>query len=237
MAPRVVLVVDERIAGVTEAAQVVRVPRQRGEQLLEAAAWYAEERHWDVVPGTWLDAVEGTERCSCGDLGCAAPGAHPTRADWSGQATGSGAAARRMWARQPGSSVLLPAGRAFDALDVPESAGFLALARMERMGLALGPVTRTPDRRMLFLVLPGAAAKAPGLVGGLGWDAGALDLVGRGEGHYVVGPPTRIGGRGAVQWARRPSQANRWLPDVEELVSPLAYACAREAADARARLS
>ncbi len=221
---------EERIAVVTEAAQAVRVPRQRGEQLLEAAAWYAEERHWDVVPGTWLDVVEGTERCSCGDAGCAAPGAHPARPDWAGQA-------RRMWSRQPGSSVLLPAGRAFDALDVPESAGFLALARMERMGLALGPVTRTPDRRMLFLVLPGASAKAPALVNGLGWDAGALDLVGRGEGAYVVGPPTRVGGRGAVQWARRPSQANRWLPDVEEMISPLAYACAREAADARSRLS
>ncbi|MBV7670275.1 bifunctional DNA primase/polymerase [Streptomyces halstedii] len=236
MVPSVVLFVEERI-GVMEAARVVRVPEQRGEQLLQAAAWYAEERHWDVVPGTWLDAVEGTERCSCGEAGCAAPGAHPTRSDWAGQATGSAAAARRMWSRQPGSSVLLPAGRAFDALDVPESAGFLALARMERMGLALGPVTRTPDRRMLFLVLPGAAAKAPALVSRLGWDAGALDLVGRAEGHYVVGPPTRVGGRGAVQWARRPNQANRWLPDAEELISPLAYACAREAADARTRLS
>ncbi|MDQ0794710.1 bifunctional DNA primase/polymerase [Streptomyces sp. B1I3] len=227
------LCVEEPI-GVTEAAQV---PQQRGEQLLDAAARYAEERHWDVFPGTWLEAVEGTERCSCGDPGCPAPGAHPARPDWAGQATGSAAAARRMWSRQPGSSVLLPTGRAFDALDVPESAGFLALARMERMDLTLGPVTRTPDRRMVFFVLPGAAAKSPDLVRRLGWDTTAIDLVGLGEGHYVAGPPTRVGGRGAVQWARRPTHANRWLPDAEELISPLAYACAREAADARARVS
>ncbi|PWS49033.1 DNA primase, partial [Streptomyces sp. FT05W] len=40
-----------------------------------------------------------------------------------------------------------------------------------------------------------------------------------------------------VQWARRPSRADLWLPGVEELIGPLAYACAREAADARTRLS
>ncbi|MET8172429.1 bifunctional DNA primase/polymerase [Streptomyces clavifer] len=236
------LFVEEPI-GVTEAAQVaqvvqvVQVPQQRGETPLDAAARYAEVRHWDVFPGTWLDVVGGAEHCSCGDTGCASPGAHPTRPDWAGQATGSAAAARRMWSQRPSSSVLLPTGRSFDALDVPESAGFLALARMDRMGLELGPVTCTPDRRMLFFVLPGGAAKAPGLVRGLGWDAGSLDMVGRGEGHYVAAPPTRVGGRGAVQWARRPTPTNRWLPDAEELISPLAYACARETADARTRLS
>lgn len=217
--------------------QAARVPQQRGEQLLDAAVRYAEERHWDVFPGTWLEETEGTEHCSCGDAGCESPGAHPTRPDWIGQATGSAAAARRMWSKHPTSSVLLPTGRTFDALDVPESAGFLALARMERMNVTLGPVTCTPDRRMLFFVLPGAAAKAADLVRNLGWNAEAIDLVGRGEGHYVAGPPTRVGRRGAVQWARRPTHANRWLPDAEELISPLAYACAREAADARARLS
>ena len=88
---------------------------------------------------------------------------------------------------------------------------------------------------MLFFVLPGAAAKAPELVRNLGWNADAIDLVGRGDGHYVAGPPTRVGGRGAVQWARRPTPANRWLPDAEELISALAYACGREAAEARNR--
>lgn len=219
---------------VMEAAQI---PKQRGEQLLDAAVRYTEERHWDVFPGTWLEAVGGAERCSCGEAGCASPGAHPTRTDWVGRSTGSGAAARRMWSEYPTASVLLPTGRTFDAIDVPESAGFLALARMERMNLPLGPVTCTPDRRMLFFVLPGAAAKVDDLVRKLGWSAAAIDLSGRGDGDYVAAPPTRIGGRGAVQWARRPTPANRWLPDAEEVICPLAYACGREAADARARLS
>ncbi|MER6118972.1 bifunctional DNA primase/polymerase [Streptomyces sp. A0642] len=217
-----------------EAAQI---PQQRAEHLLDAAVRYAEERHWDVCPGAWLEAAGGMERCSCGEADCAAPGAHPVLADWAERATGSGAAARRMWSQQPRASILLPTGRAFDAIDVPESAGFLALARMERMSLPLGPVTRTPDRRMQFFVLPGSAAKADGLVRRVGWDAAAIGLRGIGEGRYVAAPPTRVGGAGAVQWARSPSTANRWLPEVEELISPLAYACGREAADARSRRS
>ncbi|MFB7863909.1 MULTISPECIES: bifunctional DNA primase/polymerase [unclassified Streptomyces] len=222
----------EETIGVTEAAQI---PKQRGELLLDSAVRYAEERHWDVFPGTWLEAVEGGERCSCGADACPAPGAHPARPDWSTQATGSAVGARRMWSKQPKASILLPTGRTFDAIEVPESAGFLALARMERMELTLGPVTCTPDRRMFFFVLPGAAVKVPDLVRKLGWVPSSIDLTTRGEGHYVAAPPTRVGAFGAVQWARKPTAANRWLPDAEELISPLAYACGREAADARAR--
>ncbi|AZS86607.1 bifunctional DNA primase/polymerase [Streptomyces griseoviridis] len=215
---------EETIAG-TEAVQI---PTQRGESLLETAVRYAEDRHWDVFSGTWLEAVDGVQRCSCGDTACAAPGAHPARDDWATQASGSATVVRRMWSTRPTASILLPTGRTFDALSVAESAGFLALARMERMELDLGPVTSTPDGRMYFFVLPGAGAKVPELVRGLGWAPGSLDLAALGEGGYVAAPPTRVGSRGAVQWACRPTLANRWLPDVEELISALAYACGRD---------
>ncbi|MFJ6935338.1 bifunctional DNA primase/polymerase [Streptomyces sp. NPDC101132] len=218
--------------GVTETAPI---PKQRGEQLLDHAVRYAEERHWDVFPGTWLEAEEGRELCSCGNSECVAPGAHPVMQGWAASATGSAVQVRRMWQKQPKAAILLPTGRTFDAIDVPETAGFLALARMERMELTLGPVALTPDRRMLFFVLPGASAKVPELVRKLGWSPSTIDLLARGEGDYVAAPPTRYGGRGAVQWARRPTPANRWLPDAEELINPLAYACGREAAAARAR--
>ncbi|MET9291164.1 bifunctional DNA primase/polymerase [Streptomyces sp. NPDC003077] len=222
----------EETIGVTGATLI---PKQRGEQLIDAAARYAEERHWDVFPGAWLYEDGERPRCSCGAPDCAAPGAHPLAPDWAGLATGSATAARRMWTKQPRASILLPTGRTFDALDVPETAGCLALARMERMSLPLGPVTRTPDRRMLFLVLPGAVAKLPGLVRNLGWPPAALDLIARGEGDWIAAPPTRVGPHGSVQWARRPTPANRWLPDADELISPLAYACGRETAAARGR--
>lgn len=183
---RVVLIVEETIAG-PDAAQI---PKQRGESLLETAVRYAEERHWDVFPGTWLEAVDGVQRCSCGDTACALPGAHPSQPDWAAQATGSATVARRLWTEQPTASILLPTGHTFDAIDVPETAGFLALARMERMELTLGPVTLTPDRRMRFFVLPGASAKVPDLVRKLGWSPASLDLVAMGEGAYVAAPPS-----------------------------------------------
>lgn len=67
---------EETIPG-TEAAQI---PQQRGNSLLETAVRYAEERHWDVFPGTWLVPADGAQRCSCGDPACAAPGAQIGRA-------------------------------------------------------------------------------------------------------------------------------------------------------------
>ena len=135
-------------------------------------------------------------RCSCGDAACAAPGAHPARPDWAAQATGSATVAGGCGSSsRPPRSCCPPGGRS-TRLDVPETAGFLALARMERMGLTLGPVTLTPDRRMEFFVLPGAAAKVPELVRRLGWSLASLDLTVRGEGDYVAGAahPGRVAG-------------------------------------------
>ncbi|MFB7636605.1 bifunctional DNA primase/polymerase [Streptomyces sp. NPDC056149] len=222
----------EETIGVTGAPQI---PKQRGEQFIDTAVRYAEERHWEVFPGAWLEHEGELPRCSCDAANCPSPGAHPTAPGWANQASGSATAVRRMWSKQPRASILLPTGRTFEALDVPEMAGCLALARMERLGVTLGPVTRTPDRRMLFLVLPGAAAKVPDMVRNLGWTPAALDLICRGEGEYIAAPPTRVGPHGAIQWARRPTASNRWLPDAEELISPLAYACARDAAALRTR--
>ncbi|ARF56979.1 bifunctional DNA primase/polymerase [Streptomyces gilvosporeus] len=222
----------EETIGVTGAPPI---PQQRGEQLIETAVRYAEERHWDVFPGASLEHDGDTPRCSCDADACPAPGAHPTAPGWAGLASGSASAVRRMWSKQPRASILLPTGRAFEALEVPEMAGCLALARMERMEVSLGPVTRTPHGRMLFLVLPGASAKVPELVRNLGWVPAALDLICRGEGEYIAAPPTRMAPHGSVQWVRRPTATNRWLPDAEDLISPLAYACGRDAAALRGR--
>jgi hypothetical protein len=205
-----------------------QIPQQRGQELLDAAVRYAEDRHWDVLPGTWLETVDGTERCSCASADCPCPGAHPAQADWASEATGSAVGVRRMWAQTPRASILLPTGRSFDAIDVPETAGFLALARLERMGIQPGPVASAPDRRMLFFVLSGGAAKVPDKLRRLGWAPTSLDLTARGEGQYAIAPPTRVAARGMMQWARQPTVANRWLPDADELISTLAYACARE---------
>ncbi|GAA2252705.1 MULTISPECIES: bifunctional DNA primase/polymerase [Kitasatospora] len=202
-------------------------------QLLIEAVRYAEDRHWEVAPGTWLIEGDGPARCSCGDLDCAFPGAHPTGADWRRKASAGPGVVRRWWTETPSASILLPTGSAFDVLDVPEVAGCLALARMERMGLQLGPVVAVPaaagqvGRRLHFLVLPGVQSKLPELLRKLGWTPGRLDLAARGEGDFIVAPPSRVGPYRFAQWARPPSALNRWLPDATELISPLAYACGR----------
>jgi hypothetical protein len=226
-----------RYGGVVKVVEDTMEAGTTGGQLLDAAVRYAEVRHWDVLPGTWLEDEPGGigTRCSCGEPRCAAPGAHPARPDWAAQAGGSAVAVRRMWTKQPRCSVLLPTGRTFDAIDVPEVAGCLALARMERMDLPLGPVLCTPARRLVFFVLPGAGVKVPDLLRRLGWPPASLDLTVHGEGGYVPAPPTRLAGGASVQWARQPTALNRWLPDAEELLSPLAYACGREAAASRDR--
>lgn len=217
-------------------AHAARIPEQRPHprsaprherSLLEAALRYVEQYGWEVAQGTWLEETGGAApRCSCGDGTCAAPGAHPAHPGGAVRATGSAAAVHRLWTGWPTAAILLPTGRTFDTIEVPETAGFLALARTERLGVAPGPVTLTPDGRMSFLVLPGGAARVPHLVRELGWSPGSLDLVARGAGEYVVAPPTRFAARGAVQWVCGPAPA---LPDAEEVLPALAYACAREA--------
>ncbi|MFJ2776535.1 MULTISPECIES: bifunctional DNA primase/polymerase [unclassified Kitasatospora] len=210
-------------------------------QLLTEAVGHAENRHWEITPGTWLVDGDGPADCSCGDPRCALPGAHPVDADWARRASAGPGAVRHWWTDRPKASILLPTGRSFDVLDVPEVAGCLALARMERMNLQLGPVIAVPaapgrvGRRLHFLALPGVAARLPELLRRLGWPPGRLDLVARGEGDWTVAPPSRVGPAGFAQWARPPSAANRWLPDGAELISPLAYACGREAPAADAR--
>jgi Bifunctional DNA primase/polymerase, N-terminal len=193
--------------------------------LLKAALEYIEDRHWDVVLGTEVRRHDGTWSCSCGNPQCTALGAHPAYRDWQKKISGQPSRAHEWWTAQPQASILLPTGRVFDVLDVSEAAGCLALARLERAGANLGPVAATPTRRMYFFVLPNSRSKVAKVLAGLGWGRTALDLICRGAGDYVVAPPSRMGIRGQAQWVRRPAEANRWLPDAEELLGPLAYSC------------
>jgi hypothetical protein len=202
--------------------------------LLVEAVRYAEDWLWEVVPGTHLVDDEGGTHCSCRAAHCTRPGAHPAHHDWQQRAGAGPSGVRHWWTLDPQAAILLPAGRSFDVLDVPETAGCLALARMERLELQLGPVLaaraepgRRP-RRLLFLAPPGTVAKLPELLRRFGFAPGRLDLTGRGEGDWIVAPPSRLGPYGFAQWARPPSTANRWLPDAVELVGSLSYACRRE---------
>lgn len=196
--------------------------------LKAAALAYVEERRWDVLPGTSVLRADGGWQCSCDDSACTALGSHPAHRDWQKQIAEQSSRVHGWWQDHPESGVLLPTGRCFDVIDVPEQAGCLALARLERAGTALGPVAATPTRRLYFFVVPGSQPKIAELLTRAGWGRAQLDLICHGAKGFVVAPPSRMGAGGQVQWARPPSESNRWLPEASELIPTLAYACGRE---------
>ncbi|WP_081239110.1 bifunctional DNA primase/polymerase [Streptomyces viridosporus] len=190
-----------------------------------AVAEYTGLWGWDVVPG----ARAASGACSCRRTGCRAPGAHPLDFAPVIPAGTPLDAATGIWAEFPGASVMLPVGRAFDVIDVAEPAGRRALARLERMGLPVGPVTATPDGRAHFLVAPGAAAALPELLYRMGWDdPAALDLRGLGPGTHITAPPSDRGGLGPVRWLRSPTldPASR-PPEARLVLGTLAYVAHR----------
>ncbi|WP_329053652.1 bifunctional DNA primase/polymerase [Streptomyces violaceus] len=193
-----------------------------------AVAEYTGLWGWDVLPGARASAGA----CSCGRRDCPAPGAHPL--DFA-PVIPAGATlddVTESWGEFPGASVMLPVGRAFDVIEVAEPAGCRALARLERMGLPVGPVAATPDGRAHFFVAPGAAADLPGLLYRMGWDdPDSLDLRGLGPGTHITAPPSDRGGLGPVRWLRSPAldSASR-APEARLVLGTLAYVAHRSRA-------
>ncbi|MFD7918620.1 bifunctional DNA primase/polymerase [Streptomyces sp. NPDC059740] len=181
---------------------------------------------WDVVPGARSVRSAGTLTCSCAVPTCLQPGDHPLRyaAAVPGGATAQEAEA--LWSQTPDAAVLLPAGRAFDVLDVPEAPGRAALCRLERMALPPGPVALTPTGRVRFLVAPGAVEGLAGLLYRMGWDGAELDLRPLGRGDHVMAPPSGVDGVGPVRWLRAPTPATAHRPpEARLLLGTLAYLC------------
>jgi hypothetical protein len=217
--------VETTIASAREAAGAGRNRPGDRPGLLETALEYIEERHWDVVLGTSVRRENGQWSCSCADPRCARIGAHPAMRDWHRKISGQPSRAREWWTAHPQGSIILPTGRAFDVLECSEDAGLLALARLERHGAEPGPVVATPSRRLYFFVLPNSRTRVAKALAALGWGRTVLDLACHSIGDYIVAPPSRMGVRGRVQWVRTPADSARWLPEPEEVLAPLAYAC------------
>ncbi|MEV0850334.1 bifunctional DNA primase/polymerase [Streptomyces sp. NPDC049954] len=182
---------------------------------------------WDVAPG----ARTAAGVCSCGVASCTAPGAHPLDSTGTVHAGATLDEVAAAWSQWPGAALMLPVGLAFDVIDVSESVGLHALARMERMGLPLGPVAVTPQGRAQFFVAPGAAAALPRLLYRAGWDDADLDLHGLGSGSFITAPPSDRGGLGPVRWLRAPAPDTAFRPpEARLLLGTLAYVAHRSGA-------
>ncbi|TGB06073.1 bifunctional DNA primase/polymerase [Streptomyces sp. MZ04] len=192
-----------------------------------AVAEYTGLWGWAAVPGA--RALDG--RCSCGAADCPSPGAHPLNFAPEVPAGARLDEVTETWGQFPGAAVLLPVGRAFDVIEVAETAGRRALVRLERMGLPLGPVSAAPDGRTHFFVAPGAAAELPQLLYRMGWDDTDIDLHGRGPGDHITAPPSDHAGLGPVRWLRAPDLDSATNPPQARLVlGTLAYVAHRSPA-------
>ncbi len=135
----------------------------------------------------------------------------------------------RWWEKRPQANIILPTGRVFDVFDVPAAAGAIALDRIERDELPVGPVASFGGERYLFFVatrgapvdedewwschldtLPEDVAETPGMR----WHC---------RDSYVVAPPSVLPYGREVAWVRPPERDS--LPDPLRLLEVLADAC------------
>ncbi|WP_019545992.1 bifunctional DNA primase/polymerase [Streptomyces sulphureus] len=174
--------------------------------------------------------------CSCVRIGCPTPGRHPVSFGWQTQATADAGRVERWAAQEPLANFVTPTGRVHDVLDVPVEAGRAALRRLEREGVALGPVALSGGERMLFFTAtrtpededewwpceldchPETKEEHPGLR----WHT---------RGSYVLLPPAKLATAHAdeadneVRWLREPEPGGA-LPEPLTLLEALTDACA-----------
>lgn len=192
--------------------------------LREAAVAYVR-RGWPVALGTWLvesssdgrilrrprHAARPDAECSCAQRDCPRPGAHPAALRGIGPVSTDPVVVSYWWSKHRDACIILPTGRCFDVLDVPIQAGWDALARFDKAGVAVGPVASVEGRYLFFTAISCRETEDP--LGrfwrGLRWHA---------YGSWVPGVPSLADSR----WVREPF---RPLPDPAQLLGTLLDAC------------
>lgn len=170
--------------------------------------------------------------CSCDRIGCPTPAVHPVSFAWQTQATTDPEQIARWLRSEPRANFVTATGVNHDVLDVPASAGQIALERLAAEGLAVGPVaSRGPGRLLFFTATRGTPEDEdewwpceldchPETLDdhpGLRWHC---------RGSYVLLPPSRLPDGSVVTWIRPPDLP---LPDALPLLDVLADACAQAA--------
>lgn len=172
---------------------------RRQSDLLDAALAYAE-RGWAVFP--CHSPVPGG--CSCRSPGCPSPGKHPRVAKGLHAASTDPATIRGWWQRWPGANVAIRTGAVSGlvVIDVdPPHGGDHSLASL---GARHGPLPTALTVRTgsggthIYLAHPGVQIRnAAGTRLGTGIDV-------RGDGGYVIAPPSRHPSGAAYAWGGPP---------------------------------
>lgn len=176
-----------------------------GGRLVEVAVRYGQHG-WPVLP-LHTPTAGG---CSCRQVDCASPGKHPrTRRGLHAAATDP-ARIRTWWQRWPDANIGVATGAASGLLvvDVDLPDGPAALARLQAQHGALPPTcqqtTGSGGRQLLFAHPGGSVPNRARLVAG-------IDV--RGDGGYIVVPPSRHATGRRYRWAARrpPAAPPGWL--------------------------
>jgi len=165
---------------------------------LRRAAQTLARHGWAVTPGGYFNG----KRMACDRPTCWATSCHPLLPDWETRAEAG------EWWREKPHSVLLPTGRVFDAIEVPELVGCAVKG-------PCGPIAITPAGRWIFLVRSGTALR-PEL-------ADCTDIVAHGQGSWIPAPPTLLP-EGPVRWHLAPKQVDWQLPHPDEVQTALVAA-------------
>lgn len=162
---------------------------QQHEHPLEAALAYAA-RGWGVVP--LHHPVGGA--CSCGNPGCSSPAKHPRTRHGLKDASTDPETIRRWWERWPNTNVGIVTGATSGlvVLDVdPRHGGDESMEALEKEHGALpttpGSATGGGGRHILF-AHPGGIVRSRAGIRVNDADANGLDT--RGDGGYIVAPPS-----------------------------------------------
>lgn len=159
--------------------------------MVDAALSYAA-RGWPVFP---LHGITDAGRCTCGGTGCTSPGKHPRTVDGFKSATVDGDRIRRWWTDYPDSNIGLVTGQA-SGLVVVDCDSATATQAWEDAHQPWTVQSSTGKGAHYFyrhpgLPIPNRAAFLPG-----------TDL--RGDGGYVVAPPSRHATGRRYEWELAP---------------------------------
>lgn len=181
--------------------------------LLQAASQYAS-RGWSVLP---CHGIDGRQRCACCRPNCASPGKHPILQHGLTDASADQRVIEAWWKRWPNANVAIRTGAASGlvVVDIDPPQGLESLDALERLHPPIGRELVVETGRggvHLYMAHPGdgvrIANRASSVLGP------GIDV--RGDGGYVIAPPSRhVSGR-AYQWQTigNPSVPPSWLVEM-----------------------
>jgi hypothetical protein len=154
------------------------------------------------------------DTCSCRDLRCQRPGAHPLSPRWAIDGTTDPATLEYWWGGPQPWNITLPTGEMFDVWRAPVDVAARALEGLRAAAAEVGPVAHTPGGEWLFFTAPRLGEEPLDVPDG-------LPVRYHGAGDYVLAPPSQLTGSG-LRWWHAPSlgypRLPRWEPIAEALL-------------------